>query len=90
MKAEFDTIAENYSELMKQGMVLKGAGNDHAYFTAYKMYYLRDFIKNADKRIPQKSSKFWTMDAGLELYQERSQILFRMSLCMDLISQLRA
>ena len=85
MKAEFDTIAENYSELMKQGMVLKGAGNDHAYFTAYKMYYLRDFI-----RIPQKSSKFWTMDAGLELYQERSQILFRMSLCMDLISQLRA
>lgn len=65
MKAEFDTIAENYSELMKQGMVLKGAGNDHAYFTAYKMYYLRDFIKKCRQKNSPKIVKILDYGCGI-------------------------
>ena len=65
MKAEFDAIAENYSELMKQGMVLKGAGNDHAYFTAYKMYYLKEYIKKCRQKNSRKAVKILDYGCGI-------------------------
>lgn len=41
-KSEFDNIAEKYSELVEDGMILKG--NDHEYFNQYKLFYLRPYF----------------------------------------------
>lgn len=40
--SEFDQIADSYRNSVESGMVLKG--NDHDYFQAYKMIYLKKII----------------------------------------------
>lgn len=62
MKAEFDEIAQQYETMMEKGMVLKGEGNHHAYFTAYKIFYLREIVK-AYKRKNQRN-KIKVLDYG--------------------------
>lgn len=46
---EFDNYAQNYEDLLKQGMVLKGS--DHAYFEEYKIRYLKKYLFNSKKML---------------------------------------
>lgn len=63
MKAEFDDVAGRYSAMMEQGMVLKGS--DHEYFTAYKMYYLKEYIQLCRNRNPKKVVKVLDYGCGI-------------------------
>jgi len=63
LKAEFDDIAERYSAMMEKGMVLKG--NGHEYFTAYKMYYLKEYIQACRNRHPKSAVKVLDYGCGI-------------------------
>lgn len=65
MKAEFDDIAGQYTQMMKKGMVLKGKGNNHAYFTAYKMYYLQEYIRAYRKKHHKSMIKILDYGCGI-------------------------
>lgn len=65
MKAEFDDIAKQYETMMEKGMVLKGEGNNHAYFTAYKIYYLREIVKAYRRKNQRKKIKILDYGCGI-------------------------
>ncbi len=65
MKAEFDDIARQYETMMEKGMVLKGEGNNHAYFTAYKIYYLRQIIKEYKRKTKRDTIKMLDYGCGI-------------------------
>lgn len=75
LKAEFDDVAERYSAMMEKGMVLKG--NDHEYFTAYKMYYLKEYIQLCRNRNPKRVVKVLDYGCGIGIVSRAVAETFR-------------
>lgn len=68
-KNKFDDIAEKYSELIEDGMILKG--NSHEYFNQYKLFYLKPYFISYNGKV-----KVLDYGCGVGLLSQKIQEYF--------------